>query len=299
MQKLVNLIDDILCGSEYFLGGVQKSSPAPTVLIEAIVSWSQALKRDFSEVVAVIEPCLRQSILMSLIPQKAVDLRYNGSVDTAIHEHLAELGIGLESHHVDVLRNICLNMRKLKGMTAGEAREKTASLRELRADRSNYRRILDRQNGRCVWCGVHLDDAFVKQSLEHVTPKHIGDDHYDGSNWAIACKTCNEGKGDILAWATMPEAHDYVRRNDSDLGRVQRWAILMRRSQCGFCGSGPKAVELFIYKRVRTGLCVPANCSVVCELCVPRKQGLELLKSPWVQDEAGRKDGNDLRDNST
>jgi hypothetical protein len=83
---------------------------------------------------------------------------------------------------------------------------------QLRGQPVLYDLILTRQNGRCNWCGVELSPP-VRETLDHVAPKHYGDDLPDASNWALTRDSCNFGKADTLAWAASAEAHDFLSRS--------------------------------------------------------------------------------------
>ncbi len=289
---LEGLVQDILCGGSYFLEGVHRSSPSPADFVSAVVDWARAVRRrGLEEILAVVEPCVRQSVLMTLVPRKAIDPNYQGSIDRAIDEHLVALGLTIPRAQRSVLLKLCVSVRKYHGLTSVEARNKTMSLAQLRGMGLHYTRLLDRQGGRCIWCGVHFDDLSVKQTLEHFAPKHLGDDLPDASNWAIACTSCNRGKADSLAWAARAEAHDFLDRlafqRCDEIGLAQRWTILMRERRCDSCGKGPRDVELWAYLRVPTGLSIPANCSACCLKCA--SSGAKLLINPtWDPNEAGR-----------
>src|SRR5262249_55157206 len=150
---LSTLVTDILAGGRYFLGGVQQPSASLPQLLTAIVQWGGRLNRSLEEIAAVIEPCLRQSVLMTLIPSRAVEPEYYGSIDAAIEEHLLVLGITVRDEEMVVLRNVCLHIRKYHGMDSRAARNATMSLAEIRGQPALYRRMLSLQNGRCLWCG--------------------------------------------------------------------------------------------------------------------------------------------------
>lgn len=289
--ELTKIITDILCGGEHFVSGVQNSSVAPANLIAALVEWGNLLQRDFGEIAAVIEPCIRQSILMSLIPAQAVDPSYSGSLDKAIEAHLNSLGLNLGKTERTVLRDICINVRKLHGLNKRQARAQMMGIASLRGDQTLYQQIRNRQNGRCIWCGVELSSTNVRETLEHVTPKHLGNDPSDGRNWALACSSCNGGKADVFAWAACAEAHDYLRRNDfstvNEITLAHRWAVLMRTRNCANCGTPPKQAELWVYRRIATGLPIPANCSVSCLTCAT-DQKLEILLPKWPPEESKR-----------
>jgi hypothetical protein len=228
---------------------------------------------------------------MSLVPALAVDPAYTGSIDKAVADHLNNLNVEVDDDGKKVLRDICINVRKLQLMTGKVARNQTSSIADIRADVTLYNSILARQSGRCLWCGAKLSSPLIKETLEHVAPKHIGDDPIDGSNWAIVCDSCNNGKANALAWATKAEAHDYFHRTDfaklNEITLAHRWAVLMRSRRCIKCNATTKEKELWVYRRVATGLPIPANCSITCEDCGAFHK-LEILLPKWLPDEAGR-----------
>src|SRR5215813_5481820 len=143
--ELFKIITNILCDGNHFVSGVQSSSDNPSHLVSALVQWGDALQRDLGEIIAVIEPCVRQSILMSLIPAQGVDPAYNGNIDKAINEHLTHLGLDLGEEERRVLRDICINVRKLHGLNSRTARRRTVTIAELRGDRVLYQQIMNRQ----------------------------------------------------------------------------------------------------------------------------------------------------------
>ncbi|WNG27697.1 hypothetical protein F0U62_29450 [Cystobacter fuscus] len=290
-KALTDFLHDILCGDQHFLGGVQKTSRSLPDLLTAIVGWGNSLGRGLDEIAAVIEPCLRQSVLISLLPAKALDPNYQGSIDASIDEHLAQLKINLSQEERRVVRDVCINLRKLQGLSSQEARNRTYGISQLKAERLEYERIVNRQNGRCIWCGVHFQNSNVEPTLEHMAPKHLGDDLPDGSNWALSCSTCNAGKGSVLSWAATPAAHDYINRTDpfgsNKITQVHRWSVLMRTRRCSICSTPPSETELWVYRRVKTGLAIPSNCSTSCGKCALAEQ-LEVLVPIWSPKEGAR-----------
>lgn len=290
-DALLQLIDDLLLGGDLFLSGLNRTTNDPTRLVSAAVDWANRLQRDLSEVIASIEPCLRQSILMSLLPAAAFDPNYQGSIERAVDDHLAALGIELPADHIIRLRDICLNAKKLQGMNAQTARNRSMSIAQLRGLPKAYQAIRARQSNRCIWCGTDLDNKHVTESLEHVAPKHIGNDAPDTTNWALACIACNQGKSDVMAWAARKSAHDYMGRTDfaviHSISLQRRWSVLMRTGACDRCKSGPDQVELFVYRRIRTGLPIPSNCSAICGDCAG-KTSVELIAVMWPPVEQGR-----------
>jgi hypothetical protein len=154
-----------------------------------------------------------------------------------------------------------------------------------------YDMIFKRQSGRCIWCGVDLRSPEVRETLDHVAPKHYGDDLPDGSNWALTCESCNSGKADTLAWAACAEAHDFLSRNSfgrpDRIGLPQRWCVFARVKKCDECGESPKKRDLWVYRKIPTGLPIPANCSATCPQCAVAR-GREILAVDWAPNEIGR-----------
>jgi len=274
------------------LMGVHRKSRSAGVIYRALLEWGSRLNRDPSDVLASTESCIRQNVLMSLIPHRAVDPRYAGSIDVAVEEHLASLAIDLSPAERIVLRNICLHIRKYHGLDKRAARRITMSLGAVRLARgSTYQAIRAKQNGRCCWCGALFQAPGVVESLEHLSPKLIGDDLADGSNWGLSCLSCNSGKAGSLGWATQSASQDYLERPEfadvSRLGLAQRWAVLCRVQRCDHCASVPRNTSLWVYRKVKTGLPIPSHCSVTCEKCGAKRK-CDLLIPRWDDLESGR-----------
>jgi hypothetical protein len=289
--KLERLIQSILCEGEHFLDGIHKPSNGFVELVDAVIDWARTMGREPSEIVSGVEPSVRQSILMTLLPAKALTPTFQGSYDLAISEHLGNLGISGSADAISVLRNVVINIRKLQGLSKDGARSMSASLATLRADTALYSTVYQRQGGRCVWCGIALSDKAVTVTLEHITPKHLGDDPPNGANWGLACLSCNEGKGDSFAWSANTLAHDSIERIDAvasdEITLRRRWIVLRRSASCSVCGSKTKTEELWAYKRISTGLTIPANCAVACRKCAALRK-LLVLRVPWTRKEAAR-----------
>lgn len=289
-REFHRLVESIFSRDSPLLEGLRVTSPTSS-LLSAIVAWSGALDRELEEVVGAVEPCLRQSVLMSLLPAKAFDPSYADSYDKAIKEHLAALRVPETPELVARLRTLCINVIRLRGLSRDEARRQSMSMKALRADPDKHNEILSRQSERCYWCGVSLTATGVRQSLDHLVPKHLGDDPSDGSNWAITCTACNSGKEDVFVWAASAAAFDYVDRNDFGevdlIGLKPRWCVLARDRVCRFCKHGPNKVELWAYRRVRTGLAIPSNCSTACSPC-GRVRAVDFLRPRWPELESER-----------
>ena len=291
LAPLDELIADLLYGRDFFLDGVHSRSPSLPNLLTAITHWGRLFGRDLDEIVSSVEPALRQSILMSLIPCRVFDRSYTGTYDAAIEEHLAALGVSVSAERRETLRNLCINLKRVEGLTSTEARRKSQGIADIKANQPLYRRLSARQSDRCLWCGVVLLSGTVCETLDHVVPKHLGDDLPDGSNWALACASCNEGKGNTFAWSATSGAHDFVERNDVSNPRYvslsHRWVALRRSPQCSLCGVPPTKAELWVFRRVPTGLAIPTNCAVTCQRC-GQDHTLQVLRVRWAEKESQR-----------
>ena len=289
-DEISEVIQDLFQG-QYFLQHVQKPVDRVHLLIKEISAFEKRLSLPEANCIHAISCLLRQSILMSLLPASAFDTSYSGSIDRAIKDHLDNLEITVEASLIVRLRDICININKLRNLTSSQARSQSKSLSDIRAQPAIYASIMSRQNSRCVWCGVQLSSGDVKMSLEHMAPKHIGDDMPDTSNWAIACTTCNSGKGETLSWSTSPFATGYLRAkhfvDPSFICGETRWAILARDTECDTCKQNPTDVELGIYRKISTGLPIPQFCAATCANCA-LAEGKEILSVKWDNLESTR-----------
>lgn len=296
-REFDKLLEEVLKGDGYSLAGVHRAGIPPFELFAALGEWANRLERENAEVFAVLEPCVRQSVFFSLIPGKAIDPSYKGNIDAAIREHLAAIRTSLSDEAIEKVRGFCINLRRLHGANKSQARAMAKSLGELRTRPVQFREIRDRQGGRCMWCGADFVRAEVDMTLEHVAPKHIGDDPEDGSNWGLACRSCNEGKEDAFSWAATKWAHDFVPRKfalGNQIRLEHRWTILARSPKCDRCHTSPRQSELFVYKRIDTGLSVPSMCSTICEACA-RANSITTLSPLWADKERTRVTPSDSR----
>src|SRR6266487_2643100 len=69
-DALASLVRDVLCGGDGFLMGVHRKSRSAGVFYRALLDWGVHLDRKASDVLASLESCIRQNILMSLIPHR-------------------------------------------------------------------------------------------------------------------------------------------------------------------------------------------------------------------------------------
>src|SRR5258708_33207674 len=93
MTELHGLVEEILCSGDLFLAGIHGETKSLPTLLVAVTDWGRVLGRSLEEIVSVVEPSLRQSIFMSLLPAKALKRNFAGSYDEAIDEHMRRLGL--------------------------------------------------------------------------------------------------------------------------------------------------------------------------------------------------------------
>jgi len=292
MQRdLSAFINDILSGSPYFLGGVQSSSTNTSSLFQAVFEWGACSSRHFREFILSVEPCLRQTVVMSLLPASVFRHDFNGVILDAIDEHLSNLGVALNQDQKNILVQVCVNANRLKHFDSSTARRRSFGIAQLRTRRSLYQAIKDRQGGNCIWCGVPFSTPNVVETLEHFTPKHLGGDPPNGENWALACASCNQGKGDLFSWAASSYAHDYLNRTEFrdplKISLNHRWSVLVRFGECRSCKRKPLDVELKIVKKIPTGLPIPSNCEAICQECAST-ENVTTLNVKWADVESQR-----------
>lgn len=288
-QVLSELIEDTLSSGDSFLYGIQTSGTDVTKIAQALIRWCDVTNDGPKTLLKIVEPCLRQSIVMALLPSKGLDITYTGSIEAEVRNHLQHLNIQISDSSVLVLRDICVHARSLFGLTSGQARRRVSSMATLRGDQNLYNTIINRQGGRCVWCGVVLNNSDVQESLEHMAPKHIGGD--SSENWGIACVTCNNGKGAVLAWSTTPAAHGMLGRKELEspyqIAKSVRWVVLVRDGACISCQKTAVDVELWAAIRVPTGVPIPALCFTTCSVCAGTNQYV-VPSVQWESREVGR-----------
>lgn len=291
MSELDTYIANLLTqGDLFFLQRVQYSADSLTHT-SIVDRWSKSLGLSSVTVLLFAESSIRQQIVMSLVPKRCVDPSYMGSLEEPIREHLSNLSIALPDDAIRTLITICQNSRKLQHFSKQEARNQSVKLGQIKKSQPHlYAEMRGRQNSRCVWCGVPIAETGVIESLEHMVPKHIGDDLPDGKNWAISCMSCNTGKADTLAWGSSSAAHGDIGRKQigmSTLGLAQRWVVLARDLVCIACGADAKSRSLWVYHRNTTGLLIPSHCGVVCDSCAQGDQ-FHIPTPDWVDRESAR-----------
>lgn len=71
------------------------------------------------------------------------------------------------------------------------------------------RRIYDRQNGLCAYCGQHRNIKYM--TIDHIVPLSKGGTNEE-SNLTCACKICNQIKGDMTLEAFSLQLAEMLNR---------------------------------------------------------------------------------------
>lgn len=87
--------------------------------------------------------------------------------------------------------------------------------------------IYARDDHRCVYCGISMEDASAGFTLDHLVPTELGGSN-EASNLITACKACNSSKGkkttaSFLNWLEKTRGLDkeQIRRNIRNATRRQ------------------------------------------------------------------------------
>jgi 5-methylcytosine-specific restriction endonuclease McrA len=162
-------------------------------------------------------------------------------------------------------------------------------------EKREHRKLLRVQEGRCRACGYkflygdlspdpsagevpHVDGPIESRDrsprrirrravLDHVLPVYLGGD--DAHNWQLLCRTCNEGKSDMLFG--FESRHWFGTARLGDLTRVSArlfYMVLSRDRTCSKCSRGANRTELRIVRRDENGANLYPNLVVCCAECL-------------------------------
>jgi 5-methylcytosine-specific restriction endonuclease McrA len=94
--------------------------------------------------------------------------------------------------------------------------------------KSKFLRLFERDQGRCVYCGVDLKadfDRFTMATVDHLVPESKGGTE-DFENLLLSCRVCNGLKANFV-----PEPPVNVAKNRRDYVTAVRAHIMKRRSE--------------------------------------------------------------------
>jgi hypothetical protein len=207
-------------------------------------------------------------MVFGLMPLAAVvDRRYDTLLKPAISRHLEGLQVEANDVLVSIIKSLCDQFWKSAQPTY---QRQKSSIRDLRARTGLYRKIRDRQNGRCSICGISFDGT-VSETLDHIVPFRLIGDVLNGANWQILCQECNHGKGANLSMYQMPEFLNWqygFYENRASLPNSLRYSVLVRDGQCSRTGCGKTARErkLIVVRRFSHGMYVYDALETVCDV---------------------------------
>ena len=185
-------------------------------------------------------------------------------------ERLKTLGIERDDLLEDILVAIADQYRSTVGNRYVLTGESKFGIREVRARRLAYRRLIERQGGRCVSCGVHFSGE--DETLDHIIPWQFVGDVLDGSNWQLMCLACNAGKGDLISALQSPFAYNWLYKSTVDrIHQVSRYLALRRSRSCGYPRCGMTARETRLFALIDDARSVPSldHLIVRCEIHHP------------------------------
>lgn len=159
-------------------------------------------------------------------------------------------------------------------------------------DSAFHAELLKRQAGRCAVCGYLFSAQDLDEDpsagiaarvdtpvsgdwdrspkrlarravLDHMLPIYLAGD--DRQNWQVLCRTCNEGKSDLVFpfagadWFGSARAMRLIRTRPRLF-----YMVLCRDGACATCGRGPQQVELRVRRRDNEGTDCYPNLVATC-----------------------------------
>ena len=187
-----------------------------------------------------------------------------------ITAHLHGLGVSPDAVLLDVLKSVCDQFWDTRRDNNARSMRPKFGMRDIRARRTSYMLLLERQNRRCTLCGTDL--RLTVETLDHVVPFRLIGDVPDGSNWEIQCEPCNNSKGHYMSSLQALQAHNWIYSSafaslplDTPSSET-RFLVLAQRRRCAFpgCDVTARTGQLFIRKARATGLAIADNLVVRC-----------------------------------
>lgn len=100
--------------------------------------------------------------------------------------------------------------------------------------------------------------------LDHILPVYLAGD--DAANWQILCKTCNEGKSDLVVPVLGSEWAGSVRSGSLVATRARLfYMVLARDAGCTLCRRTPSQTELRLRRRDPEGTDTYVNLAACCK----------------------------------
>ncbi|QYU69719.1 HNH endonuclease [Leptolyngbya sp. 15MV] len=147
----------------------------------------------------------------------------------------------------DLVRDLSVVFRRLRRSQGPDERYTSLDL-----ERSDHRRLFEEQGRRCAVCRYlfkeydleaeqeglpslscegalpgeeRLEKYYRAPELDHILPKFLGGD--TSANWQILCRSCNNGKGEGIAWVLRRGLLPAARPSEAmKLSAALRYAVL-------------------------------------------------------------------------
>jgi len=172
---------------------------------------------------------------------------------------------------IEIIKHICDHYVDCVRDPARAARRKSG-MRDLKANRQLYDKVMTRQHGRCSLCGV-LFSSIVHETLDHVIPYKLLGDPPDALNWQVLCNECNGGKAHYISALQSPEAWNWiygqVNRDTGSISQELRYVALSSRAKCARvgCDNNAKLKQMHIRRSagLAAGIGILWNVEIMCE----------------------------------
>jgi 5-methylcytosine-specific restriction endonuclease McrA len=191
-------------------------------------------------------------------------------IKPAIKHHISTIGLDESDHDlIEILKSCSDQYFKCAYAKEFGTKPNKNKISDLRANKTLYKKICDRQNNRCCICGSVLRIQ-CDETLDHIIPFSLMGDIPDGANWQILCSECNSGKGHYLSALQIPHSINWIYpRVDFPVpSRETRYCALTRNPQCAHPGCNATAMtrQLRLVHNGHDGLAIYSNLRVYCEL---------------------------------
>ena len=166
-----------------------------------------------------------------LIPERGVFRSSpHDPIKPLIRSHLSSLGLLVDEVIVDIIKELCDNICQTtpRSLTKSYGSLRKCGISDVRQKRKIYEELKNRQNNRCLVCGIIFGGDTV-ETLDHVIPWRLGGDPGNGANWQLLCAACNSAKGFYISSRMLPEYHNwYYLDVDDGLDDATRFGVSNR-----------------------------------------------------------------------
>lgn len=247
------------------IGRTLSQAPGRALLLESnggnlvnILATVLPVVADETHVCRELAEVLRYRAIFRLLPERCL-FEEPDEAKPIIRSHLIAIGIAPEPDLVSAIKYFCDQFRKSQS-----GRTRKLGISDIYTKyRTLYREILDRQCGRCSYCGKHLEYGGDMQ-LDHIVPWYLGDDPHDGRNWQFTCQLCNMGKSLWPYYSLSRSACNWIGPESRPcLTPEVRYAALARDGACVKTGLSPRQCQLSVEKVIASGCWILDNVQTV------------------------------------